>query len=107
MKVRCIIPFFLLILYTQSLTGCCFEGFPTLKSQDFNVTKMMNGLYAESVDGEIIDYSRKGQGRKGGSYGGGNMAHRPRSNQKNAATPCFFVSTLPFILLLPFLLSIF
>ncbi|KAK2651783.1 hypothetical protein Ddye_011639, partial [Dipteronia dyeriana] len=116
--IRCIISLFLLVLCTQSLTGSCLEDFPTLKSQDFNLgghfqlhdgVKLTNMKESgerrrrtEENKNEVMGYSRKAQGRKG-TYGGGTNAHHPRSSHKNSATPCVFISTLPLILIRPFL----
>ncbi|KAK0596377.1 hypothetical protein LWI29_015086 [Acer saccharum] len=100
-------------------SGFCLEDFPTLKSQDFNLGgkfQLHDGVNLTNMNdsgerrrrrfeenkNEVIDYSRKAQGRKG-TYGGGTNNHRPRSNHKNSATPCLFFSTLPLILMLPFL----
>ncbi|KAK3219168.1 hypothetical protein Dsin_013138 [Dipteronia sinensis] len=121
MKVRCIISLFLLILCTQSLTGSCLEDFPTLKSQDFNIIakfQLHDGVNLtnmnesgerrrriEENNNEAVGFSRKAQGRKG-TYGGGNNAHHPRSNNKNSATPCLFISTLPLILMVLFYFNI-
>ncbi|KAJ0007755.1 hypothetical protein Pint_30360 [Pistacia integerrima] len=124
MEVR-FLAWFLFILCTLCLTCLGFEGFPTSKVEDFNLTEpkfggqlhvrhaaanISIGLYAESerrgLEGnhDIIN-ERKGQKGKG-TYGGGNPAHHPRKNRSPASLSssiCFMSTAVINISLAAFL----
>ncbi|XP_021298130.1 uncharacterized protein LOC110427067 [Herrania umbratica] len=110
-------PWFIFFLCTTAVSCWKLEGFPTLESQDFNLSEPavrgqeihalrhagLNRTVGLEANGDKEEYekmhdnflSEKSQRGKG-AYGGANIAHRPRP-AKNAASslvrPPFFLST--------------
>ncbi|XWS20554.1 hypothetical protein CRYUN_Cryun31cG0111900 [Craigia yunnanensis] len=109
------LKFFAFFLFTTALSCWKLEGFPTIESQDFNLSEPvlqgqeihvlrhagLNRTVGLGAKGDKEEYQKKHQiflskKSKGGKGGAANIPHHPRQ-AKNAAfslvSPPFFLST--------------